>query len=200
MIQDLALYTIEVELSELLALREQAMEEGEPPEAFAAIDARIAEYCSAEVAKVDRIAGAIRACERNEAALDSEIVRLRERKHAWTERRCRIKDAALRAMEARGIKSLETSENRLTVAGNGGAAPLEFTGEPLPSEFCTYTVSMNGREWRFIMDLIDAPWWAAVVQGAKREPWDKGIRAALQHGETVPGARFKKRGSHLKLS
>ena len=35
MIQDLALYTIEVELSELLALREQAMEEGEPPEAFA---------------------------------------------------------------------------------------------------------------------------------------------------------------------
>ena len=199
MIQDLALYTIEVELSELLALREQAMEEGEPPEAFAAIDARIAEYCSAEVAKVDRIAGAIRACERNEAALDSEIVRLRERKHAWTERRCRIKDAALRAMQSRGIKSLETPENKLTVCGNGGVEPLEYTGEAaIPDRLCTATVTMSLRLWQSLcrdMSEVDC----REILKSSTDVDAKAIREALKRGETVPGAKLLPRGDHLRL-
>jgi hypothetical protein len=202
-VQALSLFVLEAELAELLELREEMVAAGELPESIAATDKQIEAYCSAEVAKVDRIAGAIRACERNYATIQHEMVRLEERARAWVARRDRIKDAALRAMQARGIKSLETPENKLTVCGNGGVEPLEFTGEPVPQEYCYVTVKMPASSVRELMNLSKAD----IFKGTWNcrtddpgEPRTDAIRAALQRGESVPGARLKERGSHLKLS
>jgi hypothetical protein len=194
MIQDLALWQIETELAELLTAREAMEEEGALPEELAAIDGQIAAYCSAEVAKVDRIAGAIRACEVNANVLAEEIDRLESRKKAWEDRAERIMAATLAAMQARGIKSLETPANRLTVAGNGGVEPLEFTGGPLPAQLCTVLVKMPLATWRRLGELTDHD----CVAG-EPGPNTAAIRAALKRGENVPGAKLGERGVHLRM-
>jgi hypothetical protein len=195
---ELALYQIETELYGLLQLREQMVQDGELPEALAVVDKQIEAYCSAEVAKVDRIAGAIRACERNMMAAAKEAERLDARFKAWRSRMEFIKAATLRAMQARGIKSLETPENKLTVCGNGGVEPLEFTGEALPQEYCKITVTMELRQWKALLD--DADLKGIVGATSAIIPDNAAIRAALKRGESVPGAKLKERGSHLKLS
>lgn len=201
---DLALYQIETELAELLALRDQVEDEGGLPEDLAAIDKQIEAYCSAEVAKVDRIAGAIRACERNYDAALAEATRLKEQAKAWDARKEAIKGAALRAMQARGIKSLETPTNRLSVCGNGGLEPLAIEGERIPGAFVLVTMRLRSDMVGRLMDVLRASTDqemadALAVQLKPTEVDNRAIREALKRGESVPGAKLLPRGEHLRL-
>ena len=110
-----------------------------------------------------------------------------------------IKEAALRAMQSRGIKSLETPENKLTVCGNGGVEPLEYTGEAaIPDRLCTATVTMSLRLWQSLcrdMSEVDC----REILKSSTDVDAKAIREALKRGETVPGAKLLPRGEHLRL-
>ena len=102
---------------------------------------------------MDRIAGAIRACERNAKVIKDELLRLEERHTAWLSRMECIKAAALRAMQKRGIKSLETPQNKFTVCRNGGFQPIELTGEPVPPQFVDIDIRMTLLAWRGLLEI-----------------------------------------------
>jgi hypothetical protein len=117
------------------------------------------------------------------AALITEMRHRAETRKAEAERlanRARIDDNAadwlaglLRAaLDARGLKKLETARYTVAVAGNGGKAPLVL-GEEIPAD------------------------WLRTV--SRTEPDKDRIRAALEAGQDLPFARIGDRGRRLAI-
>lgn len=183
----LSLYQIEVQLQQLIEARDEAEAEGDS-QAVAVIDQEIAAYASREVRKVDSIANYIRHCEAQAELASAEAARLKEAAGRWAARAERLEQATLAAMQAHGVRVLESATNRLTVAKNGGVEPLETNLASLPPEFCF----VNGKiPLPLIHDFLDylagrnedrQKLLAGLSSGAR--PDDSAIRKAL--AERVP--------------
>lgn len=199
---NLALYQIQDDLMQLLGLAE---EPDLDPESKAAIDQQISAYFMAQVRKVDGIAVAVRACRSAAAEVRAERARLDAILEAWEARERRIKDNAMYAMQAHGVRVLETPKNKLRIQGNGGVEPLFVDEKREVDEFHDITVTLTICQW---CDLVKAGLAAEVLtesQAVEFErrfpsfPSNERIRGALTRGNKVPGAQLLTRGQHLRV-
>ena len=142
------------------------------PDVAATVDAWLAELDQNLSGKVD-----------NYAALITEIRNRAETRKAEAERlanRARIDENAAdwlatvlkAALEARGVKKLETDRYTVSIVGNGGKQPLVLTGD-VPPEWCKFVEKIEVNR-------------------------DK-IRASLEAGETLPFATLGDRGRRLSI-
>ncbi len=198
----LPLYKIETELLELLALAE---EPDLSPASKEEVEYQIAAYFTAEIRKVDGIAGAIHHEASAIAEIEDEIRRLKRLLDAREARLERIKGCTLRAMQDHGIRVLETPTNKLTVCGNGGKQPLDVDPERGADEYCDVTVTLPLPVW---CDIVKAAVQARVItegyagalnSGIVVAPNNELIRKALSRGQVVPGASLLPRGEHLRV-
>jgi len=136
------------------------------PEADAAVDRWFAELGSARDQKVD-----------DYCSLYEKLKRRGERRRKLAESdlktAARLKERLHHFFEAHGISKLETDSYRLSIAKNGGLAPLIFTVEPeeIPDEFIRIV----------------------------REPINPLIRELLEAGESLSFAELGTRGTHLRI-
>lgn len=178
-----ALFSLLANVEELRSYREQAVEEGAPPDELAAIDKSIDEILSAEVVgrKADGIAGTLHSWEDLAAqAKRAEEVAARHRKH-WESRIEWLKDRTLNAMQTHGVTKIETAANRIRVQKNGSLAPLEVNPEAIPLEYIRATVTMSR------VDLDGLPTvYADKMKYVSQEPDNARIRAALAQRVPCP--------------
>ena len=190
---NLTLFEIEKELQELLDMRDEAVEAGAPPVELEAIDKFLQEYEYHEVRKVDGTAHAITVYNQAADIVEAEIERLQGRAKSLRGRADRIKANALAAMQAFGVRKLETPSHTLRVQGNGGLEPLSVPiAEALPIHLRVYTVTIHGHE----MSMIAASTSAKIKDVSANGP---AIRAVIKGGENVPGAKLEERGVHLRV-
>lgn len=199
----LTLYDIESKLAELLQIEDSIKEDPDiTPEdqakALAAINQEINDYFAREVKKVDNIANAIRAYTFAADEVDAEITRLEDRRRALIATADRIKQSTINAMQAHGIKRVETPTNVLRIQANGGLAPL-IVDDPtkLEVKFLKVALHMPMHLWVSV-----SLWLAGVDLSSVRvvtEPDNDRIRGSIKEGEDVP-AHLGDRGVHLRLS
>src|SRR6185437_1989079 len=119
----LSLYVIEDSLQNLAGLRDQAEAEGDS-EAIKVIDQQIAEYLTAEPAKVASYIGQMKSDDALIAACEEEIKRVKSIKNASQARKDRMEANAIAVMQRFGIRSLSAKEHgSMRVQGNGGLEP-----------------------------------------------------------------------------
>ena len=102
-----------------------------------------------------------------------EAARIRDLAEADEAIADRLKARLKEAMEATGKTKIDTPRFKLSVAGNGGKAPLtiDTTAEELPPEF-------------------------RIV---RHEPNKDAIRSALENGAVIPGCTLMPRGTSLRI-
>ena len=206
----LTLYDIESKLAELLAIEASILEDPERPEAdrslaLAAVNREIEEYFSREVKKVDGGAHAIRTYQFAAGAASQEAERIRARAVRLQETADRIKANVIQALQAHGIKRVETPTNVLRLQGNGGLAPLVIDDpSKLPLGLKIATMKVTGEVLVWLKDYCSGKGvpekLALAVERAEHtlEPDGERIRAAIAAGEEVP-AHLAERGVHLRL-
>ena len=206
----LTLYDIESKLAELLAIEASIFEDEEINEddralALASINKEIEAYFAREVKKVDNIANAIRAFQSASTDAAREADRMFKRAAKLQRVADRIKDNAIAAMQAHGIKRVETPTNVLRIQGNGGLAPLVIDDPaklPLGLKVATMKLPGDTLAWltRVIGEMDGAPAALSFILRAEHtlEPDNERIRAAITEGEEVP-AHLGERGQHLRL-
>lgn len=183
----LSLYRIEVELQELLEAQEDAEAAGDA-DALAVIAERVKQYVLAEVKKVDRIAEATRACAVFAEECEKEAARLTAMAKRHRNRMERIKGAALWAMQALGVRRLDTPTNRLRVQANGGVEPLEVTAkvEELDPALRTITVTMSQAVWNRVFSGRGIPGTDRDLMKVTMSPDNDAIRAELKKRVPCP--------------
>lgn len=189
----LTLFSIEQQLQELLAFAETA----ETPEEKAAAQAEIDKYVAAQVRKVDGIAHAVRTCQAWAEKAAVEADRLQRLAKSWSARADQIKTSAIRAMEAHGVRVLETPTSRLRVCGNGGVQPMEVDESRVPEAFKDVTVRIDMAAFKWLLSLLSQ--YRDCLQTVKFETRLDDVRKALLAGHEVPGARLLERGKHLRV-
>ncbi len=178
-------------LDELMKLQALAEEPDLADEERAAISEQIAKYMSAQIVgrKIDGIAATLRECEARAAIAAEESKREAKRAESWLARFQRIKDATLRAMQAHGIKKLETPSNVLRIQGNGGHAPLEvYAAGQLPGDLRRYQVQLSGSDYVVLFGLVaisevskdERTRLLKVLEAARWEPDGERIREAMR--------------------
>jgi hypothetical protein len=137
------------------------------------IDAWLSEARGDLTGKVDNYAGKIRALEARAAARKNEAERIAALATTDTNLATRLKERLRAFFESEGLDRFETPRFRFVIANNGGRVPvtLDTSPENLPEGF------------RRVVFLPDTD----------------AIRAALEAGETVPGATLAPRGRHLRI-
>lgn len=169
-IAKLPLYDVEKQLIELMEFRES---EDLDPDARATVDAEIDRYIAAEIAKVDNIRGYLRHCEMMAGAARQEADRQASRARRWEARIDRIKSSCVKALRDAGKTKVEGRTGILRAQKNGGKLALEITDEKqLPTEYTPMV----------IMYPVD----------------NEKLRADLEAGKYVPGAKLGERGFHLR--
>jgi hypothetical protein len=164
---------------DLQALEDLLMEMGgdvSEEEAEAAIDAWLKESEENERAKLDRYADLIGMLQDRARSRREEAQRLASLATADDNVVKKLKNRLLWYMEGRGTKRIDTQLHRITVANNGGKAPLEIGGSADPSDPALR---------RFVKVSYD---------------WDgDAIRGALEAGVSLPFARMGERGRHIRI-
>ncbi len=182
----LSLYNIEDSLALLAETREAAEAEGDAA-AVAECDKALAQYLTAEAAKVNSYAALIRRqlAEAEECEAEAQRIAGRARtRRAFVDR---LKATALEVMQRFGVKELRSATNTLRVQKNGGVQSL---GVEWPKDASgNYTPLAPDDPFR----PKDLPVKVFML------PDTAAIRAAISHGSTVPGARLLERGSHLRV-
>ena len=167
----MSLYAIKSEMESIL----DAILEGgvDSPEAQDALNAHLEGLDAALEDKADDYAGLVRSLELRRDARKAEAKRIAQLAEADDALADRLKERLKAAMEASGKTKLDTARFKLSVAGNGGKAPLEVTADAasLPPEFQTVSVTFNR----------DA------------------ISTALEGGAVIPGCTILPRGTSLRI-
>lgn len=168
----MSLYQITTEMQSLLDAFDQ--HGAESPEAEAAIREHAAAIAEAFDQKADGYAGLIRNCESRAAARRAEAERM-ERLAALDEALAnRLRRTLLDAMQVTGRTKVQTERFALAVRQNGGKVPVVVEDESaLPLQF--------------------------VVPVTTNRIDKDAIRAALESGTPVSGARLGERGTRLDL-
>ena len=166
----LTLYDIEQGLSEALAAREAA---GDDPEKLEAAELVLQTYAEAELKKADGYISTIKAIEgaieARKAERDRQSIRIRALQNSVDW----LKQYALGIMQSNDIKRIDGKTGSLVVRNNGGIRPLTITESELPAEY-------------------------KIKEVIYKADKDK-IRAALENGIDVPGARLDERGQSLTI-
>lgn len=138
-----------------------------------AITEWIAEMDSDLKTKVDGYAAYVTELLALAAARKDEAKRLRDRAAVNENAAKRLKERLLYALQERGIDKVETLRYTITVAKNGGVAPLsvQVPAEALPPRFQKVTIDAD----------------------------NQAIRAAIDAGEEVDGATLMERGTSLRI-
>lgn len=123
--------------------------------------------------KLQRCIAYVREQELLAVAAGSEADRLSEIKRIRENRVKRVKEAIKYVFEVQGLKRVETPLGAVTLAANGGKAPMELLKpvEELPAEHIKWTPTADA----------------------------DGIRARLEKGETLTFAILKPRGQHVRI-
>ena len=167
----MSLYAIQNEIESLIdALLEGG---GGDMAANEALEQHLAGLDEALDQKAESYASVIRSLELRARARKDEASRIRDLAEADEAVADRLKRRLKEAMEATGKTKIDTPRFKLSVAGNGGKAPLVIDGsaDDLPPQF-------------------------RVV---RHEPNKDAIRAALESGEAVPGCALLPRGTSLRI-
>ena len=154
------LWKIEAELEALLDSIDLC-----PEELRGELEERIAQYLTAEVEKIDRVAGALASLEGVAANAKTEIARLTERRQAAEKAAERLKGYVLRVIESRDGRALKG--RYVTFATRRSEALVIDDPALVPAEWKRTTVT------------VDVP----------KEP----IRKALKEGAAIPGAHIEQR-------
>lgn len=205
----LSLYTIEDSLVQLAELRELAEAEGDS-EAVKVIDAQLAAYLTAEASKINSYVGLIRAREDRAEACDREIERITSIRNAAKRDVERLKANALQVMQDFGVKSLVDSRTGrgLKRQGNGGVQALEIADvKLLPEDLQLKSVTMNVKAWHEIGQWLGKyngglDWWhkiLSILEGQPPQASTHFIRATIQQGGTVEGAKLLPRAEHVRV-
>lgn len=197
-----SLFDMTAEIVTLSQAREWAEEEGDSVR-VAEIDAEIKLYLQEQLpTKVDGIRGFIKAQE------NAEMVHKAEAElHNALAKRARanidsVKKMCLEVMQYFGVNLYKGALHTIKRVGNGGVKPLEIRQpELVPVEYTEYRVKMNGRAYRYFLQLVaNASQAIAVLESAEHGPDTAMIRAALERGEAVPGCALLDRGEHVRVS
>jgi hypothetical protein len=138
----------------------------------AAVDAWFAENQERLGEKVDGYVALIREYEAREVALKAEADRLVSRRRTTQNAIEGLKTRLQVAMDAMGTAKIETDANTVTIQTAGGKASMELIDEAaIPEAFGQMTWTLDKEK----------------------------VRAALEAGQEVPGARLKPRGKFLRL-
>lgn len=214
----MTLYALTDELSQLLAVRAEMLEDKED---VAAIDTAIAEYMTALPKKADAVAHVLRSLETQAALSKLEEERLYERRKRFESCYECLEACVSRAMSklpkpARGSRKIEGSVSTLMLKGNGGPAPLDvYDATLVPDEYCTFTLALTGAGFEKLTQLVDRD---DFVFAADRAVDNTAVRKALEAPcwlcdgkggdcsscggsgkQGVPGARLLERGAHLEI-
>ena len=166
------IYQLSDQLEHLLdALEENP--EADPASLQAGIDALTGEFN----ARVEDVALAIQNAKAREVALKSERDRLAVLATQSELTQTRLKAALLELMNKAQVKKVKGNLVTVSVAGNGGAQPIELTVEPkdLPPDFRTEKVEYS----------------------LNRAAVDKNVAIGL---DLPPCIIIKERGSHIRIS
>lgn len=212
----LSLFEVEHGIQELMDMRDAAVDEGAPPDELAVIDQTIAEYFQKEVRKVNGIAHAITTYEAAAQIAKDEVERIQAHARRLQGRADRIRENALKAMQAFGVKKLETPTHRLSVCGNGGIEPLDIGRDLLRPGYLLASVELDMEDWQAAMDAIleaglvhihtrmqstmtnPIPYNAAIRQALKQRvtcPECKGIGADYNNWAAIPCPRCEGKGT-----
>jgi|694.fasta_scaffold85434_3 hypothetical protein len=167
----MSLYAIQNEIESLIdALLEGG---GTDMAANEALEQHLAGLDEALDQKAEGYASVIRSLELRARARKDEASRIRDLAEADEAVADRLKKRLKEAMEATGKTKIDTPRFKLSVAGNGGKAPLVIDGsaDDLPPQF-------------------------RVV---RHEPNKDAIRSALEAGQAVPGCTLLPRGTSLRI-
>jgi len=105
--------------------------------------------------------------------IKQETVRLRALMDTWTNKAKRMKAALLDAMDRMGIQKIDGAYHKLSIATNGGKAPLILPDSPESLPHC------------YQRQMLD---------------FDKdAIRADLEAGKTIDGCAIGERGRGLRI-
>lgn len=168
----MSLYAITTEMQSLLDAFDS--HGAESPEAEAAIREHAAAIAEAFDAKADSYAALIKCCEARASARAEEAERMLALARSDDALADRLRRSLLEAMQVTGRVKVETARFRLAVRANGGKVPVLVDDEAaLPVE---YRVPV-------------------VTHKVDRD----AIRAALDAGQAVAGARLGERGQRLEI-
>lgn len=136
------------------------------------VEAFIAELKANFEAKADNYAALITTMQKRAQVRLEEAERLRQRANIDSKAADYLKAKLKMVMEEKGLKKLETARFRISVAGNGGLAPLKIYDESLiPQVYFDLVPHINMQR----------------------------IREAIDHEQDVPGADIEPRGTHLRI-
>lgn len=176
----IGLWRLKTELAELMAFRQ---DEELDAEARAAIDAQIKAYVSAELRKVDNVAGFIRYRRSGAAEARAEAKRLSALADSWERDEeyllGLVKDLMVEFRETK----LEGRYGYLKLQANGGNQALDiYNKELIPEEMVDYRGFITSKCWTQILVACDlagvhpAEWEGVQLQ---REPRSGMVREAL---------------------
>jgi len=163
-----------LELHERMSRIEAALAEtgGEiTPEVQALIDDWLQNGQIEVKAKLDAYAKLIRELKLRSQGRHEEYKRLKARAEADAYAARNLADRLKWFMETHGIKTIETTNFRITVAKDGGRQAVDIDEANVPPEYCK------------LVRMVDV----------------EKIRQDLQRGIVLPFARLKPRGTHLLI-
>jgi hypothetical protein len=169
------LYEISDDLRALEALLVEADGDISSPQAAEAIAAWEQELSTNLAEKVDRYCSLISEIEVRAAARTAEAERLRELAKIDDRAALALRERLKFVFESRSLPTMQTERFRVSLARNGGKAPLDIRVGP-----------------------DELPAWA-VKRKTVVETDKDAIRARLEAGETLPFANLMERGSRLVI-
>lgn len=165
--------------TDIRALEELLIESGgdiSEPQTEAAIEAFFAELGQARDEKVDNIAALVREWEARAKARREEAARMAQLARVDENAALRLKTRLAEFFEAHDLKRLDTPRFRVSLANNGGKAPLVFDAD-------------------FDAARIESAFQAIEIQADK-----DAIRGALEGGMTIQGVTLGERGRSLRIA
>lgn len=169
------LYQIADDLRALEALLVEADGDISSPEALAAVEAWEAELSTNLGSKVDSYCSLISEIEARSAARKAESDRLADLARVDENAAKALRDRLKFVFESRSLPSMQTERFRVSIAKNGGKAPLDIRVGP-----------------------DELPEWA-IKRKTVVETDKDAIRARLEAGEALPFANLMERGTRLVI-
>ena len=169
------LYQIADDLRALEALLVEAGGDISSPEALAAVEAWEAELSTNLASKVDNYCCLITEIELRAAARKVEMMRLAGLASVDETAAKALRERLLFVLQARNVPKVDTERFRVSVAKNGGKAPLDVRVGP-----------------------DELPAWAVKKRTVVETDKD-AIRARLESGESLPFATIMERGTRLVI-
>ncbi len=152
--------------------------------------------------KTDACAGVIRRLDADRDEITAEIKRLTAKRKAAEKASDWLKQYIMASMKQNSLTRLKTATNTITIAKNGGRQSLSIPHpELVPGELCWYRIApLSFLNYKMLVDNLDgSPVQDVVLQFTERIPDNEAIRAKVEAGETVRGAKLEPRGERLDV-